>query len=57
MRTPMGKARKGSFKDMTVQELLIAFFKASKEKIGIDPALIGDITVGTYGVVAAARET
>jgi hypothetical protein len=26
-RTPLQRARKGGFKDMSVQELLIAFFK------------------------------
>lgn len=33
---------------MSVQELLIAFLKGAKEGIKIDPALIGDITVGEY---------
>ncbi|GAA5925585.1 hypothetical protein JCM3775_001448 [Rhodotorula graminis] len=46
-RTPMQRARKGGFKDMSVQELLIAFFKTAIPEMKIDPALIGDITVGT----------
>ncbi|KAL8276939.1 hypothetical protein RQP46_010667 [Phenoliferia psychrophenolica] len=46
-RSPLCKARKGGFKDMGGQELLITFFKAAIEKMKIDPALIGDISVGT----------
>jgi acetyl-CoA acetyltransferase len=45
-RTALGKARKGAFKDMSVQELLIAYFKAALPELKVDPALIGDITVG-----------
>ncbi|BGP30696.1 hypothetical protein JCM10296v2_002453 [Rhodotorula toruloides] len=47
VRTPLQKARKGGFKDMSVQELLIAFFKKAIPEMKIDPALIGDISVGT----------
>ncbi|GAA6002285.1 uncharacterized protein JCM10292_006582 [Rhodotorula paludigena] len=46
-RTALQRARKGGFKDMSVQELLIAFFKKAVAEMKIDPALIGDITVGT----------
>ncbi|GAA5967679.1 hypothetical protein JCM8115_006897 [Rhodotorula mucilaginosa] len=46
-RTPLQRARKGGFKDMSVQELLIAFFKQAIPEMKIDPALIGDISVGT----------
>lgn len=45
-RTAMGKARKGSFKDMSVQELLISYFKAALPELKIDPALVEDICVG-----------
>lgn len=31
---------------MSVQELLVAFFKGAKDEIKIDPATIGDICVG-----------
>ena len=43
LRTPLCKARKGSFKDTSSDELLISLFKAAKSSIGIDPALIGDM--------------
>ncbi|KAI5476299.1 ABC transporter [Pseudohyphozyma bogoriensis] len=45
-RSPLCKAGKGGFKDMGAQELLIAFFKAFIPKMGVDPAAIGDISVG-----------
>ncbi|GAA5910591.1 hypothetical protein JCM6882_001033 [Rhodosporidiobolus microsporus] len=46
-RSPLQRARKGGFKDMSVQELLIQYFKKAIPEMKIDPALIGDITVGT----------
>ncbi|GAA5842306.1 hypothetical protein JCM11251_003979 [Rhodosporidiobolus azoricus] len=46
-RSPLQRARKGGFKDMSVQELLIEYFKKAIPEMKIDPALIGDITVGT----------
>ncbi|GAA5918992.1 hypothetical protein JCM1841_002678 [Sporobolomyces salmonicolor] len=47
MRTPLQRARKGQYKDMSVQELLLAFFKKAIPEMKIEPALIGDICVGT----------
>ncbi|GAA6031753.1 hypothetical protein JCM8097_001971 [Rhodosporidiobolus ruineniae] len=46
-RSPLQRARKGGFKDMSVQELLIEYFRKAIPEMKIDPALIGDITVGT----------
>ncbi|GAA5872306.1 hypothetical protein JCM8547_004807 [Rhodosporidiobolus lusitaniae] len=46
-RSPLQRARKGGFKDMSVQELLIEYFKKAIPEMKIDPAIIGDITVGT----------
>ncbi|KAL1750954.1 Thiolase, N-terminal domain-containing protein [Schizophyllum commune] len=46
-RTAVGKARKGQFKDVPVDEMLLALFKATLEKTGLDPAKIDDICVGT----------
>lgn len=75
VRTPLQRARKGGFKDMSVQELLIAFFKVrpgSRPRVSsnvsswpsspqtaipemkIDPALIGDISVGASPLAAIA---
>ncbi|GAA5969861.1 hypothetical protein JCM11641_008065 [Rhodosporidiobolus odoratus] len=46
-RSPLQRSRKGGFKDMGVQELLIEYFKKALLEMKIDPALIGDISVGT----------
>ncbi|EON67617.1 hypothetical protein W97_06760 [Coniosporium apollinis CBS 100218] len=47
-RTPLCKARKGGFKAMGSDELLLATFKAARARMGLlDPAVIQDITVGT----------
>ncbi|KAH9898425.1 thiolase [Cubamyces lactineus] len=46
-RTAMGRARKGQLKDVPVDELLNALFKASLKKTKLDPALLEDICVGT----------
>lgn len=46
-RTPLCKARKGGFKDMSSSDLLVATLKAAKESIGVDPKLVGDICIGT----------
>lgn len=48
MRTPLCKARKGGYKDMSSDELMLATFKAARKRMGpIDPAIVEDITVGT----------
>ncbi|KAI6031789.1 3-ketoacyl-CoA thiolase [Pisolithus microcarpus] len=44
-RTAMGRAKKGQFKDIPVDEMMQAF--ATLEKTGLDPSKIGDICVGT----------
>ncbi|KAF9015211.1 3-ketoacyl-CoA thiolase [Cyathus striatus] len=46
-RTAIGKAKKGQFKDTPVDELLLALFKATLEKTGLNPAAIEDICVAT----------
>lgn len=43
LRTPLCKARKGSYKDATSNDLLLATFTAARENIGIDPSIIGDM--------------
>lgn len=42
-RIPMCKARKGGYKDVSSDELLIATMKAAKQSIGIDAALVEDM--------------
>ncbi|KAI0271373.1 3-ketoacyl-CoA thiolase [Gloeopeniophorella convolvens] len=46
-RTAMGRAKKGQLKDVPVDELLHALFKATLEKSRLNPAAIDDICVGT----------
>lgn len=45
-RTPIGRAKKGSFKDTHPAELLAHALKAVVDDSGIDPALVKDIVIG-----------
>ncbi|KAJ5911998.1 3-ketoacyl-CoA thiolase peroxisomal [Penicillium subrubescens] len=45
-RTPLTKARKGGFKDTTVDNLLISLLTAVRENSKIDPNLVEDVCVG-----------
>jgi acetyl-CoA acyltransferase 1 len=47
LRTMLGRARRGGLKDVPVEELLAAVLKATIDRTKIDPALIGDIVVGS----------
>ncbi|ODO07739.1 hypothetical protein I350_03314 [Cryptococcus amylolentus CBS 6273] len=47
VRTSLTKARKGGFKDTLPEELLEAVFIEVVKRGGVDPALIGDIAVGS----------
>ena len=47
VRTPIGKAIKGSFKDTRPDDLLAVVLKAAVERAGVDPEHIDDIVVGT----------
>lgn len=46
LRTAIGKARKGSFKDTTPDDLLVSALKAVIKDSTIDPKIINDIAVG-----------
>jgi len=46
IRTPLTKAKKGGFKDSTVEYLAYAILKEVKERSNIDPALVEDICMG-----------
>ncbi|GAA5934183.1 thiolase family protein [Sporobolomyces koalae] len=46
-RTPLQRARKGQYRDMSVQELLLEYLRKSIPEMKIDPAVIEDICVGT----------
>lgn len=47
LRTPIGRAKKGIFKDTYVEDLLAAVLKATVERTKVDVKDIGDIVVGT----------
>ncbi|XP_070565187.1 3-ketoacyl-CoA thiolase B, peroxisomal-like [Ptychodera flava] len=53
-RTPIGKAKRGSFKDTYLDDLLVAAIKGVLEETKIDPKFIGDIAVGNVGSSGAA---
>ncbi|EJD55494.1 putative 3-ketoacyl-CoA thiolase B, partial [Auricularia subglabra TFB-10046 SS5] len=46
-RSAMGRAKKGQFKDTSVDELLFAVFKTTLEQTKLNPSAIDDICVGT----------
>ncbi|KAJ7597077.1 3-ketoacyl-CoA thiolase [Mycena floridula] len=46
-RTPIGRARKGQLKDVSVDEMLYSVFKASLAETKLNPSHIDDICVGT----------
>jgi len=47
LRTPIGKAKRGSFKDTHWTDLLVAALKGVIQKTGINPGDVEDIYVGT----------
>ncbi|KAJ7783609.1 Thiolase, N-terminal domain-containing protein [Mycena maculata] len=47
MRSPLCKAKRGGFKDARTDELMLEMFKNTIARSKVDPALIGDICVGT----------
>ncbi|KAK3108076.1 hypothetical protein FSP39_000699 [Pinctada imbricata] len=49
LRTPIGKSRRGGFKDTFTDDMLAAVFKATLEKTKLRPEDIGDICVGNVG--------
>ncbi|KIY70157.1 thiolase [Cylindrobasidium torrendii FP15055 ss-10] len=47
LRSPLCKARKGGFKDAKTDELMLEMYKQVIAHGNIDPAIVGDICVGT----------
>lgn len=47
LRTALGRAKKGGLKDTYVEDMLATVLKATVDRTKIDPAIIGDICVGT----------
>jgi acetyl-CoA acyltransferase 1 len=46
VRTPIGRAKKGAFKDTHPGDLLVAVLKGVCERARVDPGMIGDVVVG-----------
>ena len=46
IRTPLTKAKKGGFKDTSLEYMLYALLKEVRELSHLDPALVEDICLG-----------
>lgn len=46
IRTPLTKARKGGFKDTSLEYLVYALLKEVRERSNLDPAVVEDICLG-----------
>jgi hypothetical protein len=46
IRTPLAKAKKGGFRDTTLEYMIYALLKEVRERSNIDPALVEDICMG-----------
>ncbi|EXF73594.1 hypothetical protein COL5a_010623 [Colletotrichum fioriniae] len=54
VRTPLAKAKKGGFKDTTLEYMVYALLKEVRERSNIDPALVEDICMGNVSDAKAA---
>ncbi|KAK1765954.1 acetyl-CoA acetyltransferase [Phialemonium atrogriseum] len=54
IRTPLVKARKGGFKDTSLEYMVYALLKEVKERCNLDPALVEDICLGNVSDGKAA---
>ncbi|KAK0747176.1 3-ketoacyl-CoA thiolase [Schizothecium vesticola] len=54
IRTPLAKARKGGFRDTSLEYLAYAILKEVKERSNMDPALVEDIAMGNVSDAKAA---
>lgn len=50
IRTPLTKARKGGFKDTSLEYLVYALLAQVRERCGIDPGLVEDICLGNVSL-------
>lgn len=53
VRTPLTKARKGGFKDTSLEYMIYALLKEVRERSNLDPALVEDICFGNVRFVAS----
>ncbi|KAG8168889.1 hypothetical protein KVR01_001638 [Diaporthe batatas] len=54
IRTPLAKAKKGGFKDTSLEYMVYALLKEVKERSALDPALIEDICLGNVSDAKAS---
>ncbi|KAI5919150.1 3-ketoacyl-CoA thiolase-like protein [Camillea tinctor] len=54
IRTPLCKGRKGGFKDTSLEYLMYAILKATRERLGFSPDLVEDICMGNVSDAKAA---
>ncbi|KAI1092255.1 thiolase [Rostrohypoxylon terebratum] len=54
VRTPLCKGKKGGFKDTSVEYLMYAILKATRERLGFSPDLVEDICMGNVSDGKAA---
>ncbi|KAI0481960.1 Thiolase, N-terminal domain-containing protein [Xylariaceae sp. FL0804] len=54
IRTPLCKGKKGGFKDTSLEYLMYAMLRATRERLGFDPALVEDICMGNVSDGKAA---
>ncbi|KAF4773659.1 acetyl-CoA acetyltransferase [Colletotrichum scovillei] len=54
VRTPLAKAKKGGFKDTTLEYMVYALLKEVRKRSNIDPALVEDICMGNVSDGKAA---
>ncbi|KAK2064037.1 acetyl-CoA acetyltransferase [Colletotrichum caudatum] len=54
IRTPLAKAKKGGFKDTTLEYMVYALLKEVRERSKIDPAVVEDICMGNVSDGKAA---
>ncbi|KAI1811690.1 Thiolase, N-terminal domain-containing protein [Poronia punctata] len=57
IRTPLCKGKKGGFKDTSLEYLMYAILKATRERMGFSPELVEDITMGNVSDAKAAYKT
>ncbi|KAI0394142.1 Thiolase, N-terminal domain-containing protein [Xylariaceae sp. FL0594] len=57
IRTPLCKGKKGGFKDTSLEYLMFAILKATRERMGFSPDLVEDICMGNVSDAKAAYKT
>ena len=53
VRTPLTRARKGAFKDTTLEYMIYALLKEVRQRSNLDPGLVEDITMGNVPTSAS----